>query len=371
MKKRLVICCDGTWQELGSTYPTNVIKLARLVKYIADDTTPQLVLYLPGCGTEVNPIERLGGGAFGWGIDKIIQEAYRFLCINYSSETQDEIYLFGFSRGAYLARSLAGMIYNCGILQRSLILEIPQAYEFYRNRNIKPRSKEARDFRKYKSQRINGSYFIPIKMLGCWDTVGALGIPEIVPWLPIADLWNQRYNFHDYELSPIIENAFHAVAIDEKRKTFTHTPMYKNDNKPDQVVEEVWFAGEHGCVGGGTEKHRGLSDFALEWMISKAKNLGLEFCPTEKEEDIEFQILPDATIDFDNSVELLFRLGGVGWRDLVDKNRKISDDGIQVAPKIHSSVIERLKARKDYRPENLKLFLNFAEFFSPKSLKQY
>ncbi|GBL15555.1 hypothetical protein MTo_02869 [Microcystis aeruginosa NIES-1211] len=347
-KKRLVVCCDGTWNQLASSYPTNVVKFARLVKHSADDQTPQIVHYISGSGTaeDDNLIERLGGGAFGWGIDRIIQDAYRFLCMNYNVEAEDEIYLVGFSRGAYIVRCLAGMIYKCGLLSRSKIRELPKAYQLYRNFKISPNAPEYQKFRQDNSKKIDTEqdylqYRVPIKMLGCWDTVGALGVPDVVPWLSLDKLWNRKYEFFDARLSPIVENAFHAVAIDEKRKSFPSTAMEKNEKNPEQVVQQVFFAGEHGCIGGGTEKYRGLSDCTLKWMIDEAKKLGLEFDLTEKYGE-EFQIKPEPTTKFDNRVTGLYALGGEAWRPI--KSAKVA---------VHGSVVERLKADPNYRPQNL------------------
>ncbi len=352
-KKRLVVCCDGTWNELATSYPTNVVKFARLVKYTSDDQTPQMVHYISGCGTEEDAdlIERLGGGAFGWGIDRIIQDAYRFLCMNYDVEAGDEIYLVGFSRGAYTVRCLAGMIYNSGLLSRSKIRELPKAYELYRNSKIKPNDPEAQKFREDNSKKIDTEkdYLqgrVPIKMLGCWDTVGALGVPDLTPWLPLAKLWNRKYEFFDARLSPIVENAFHAVAIDEKRKGFPSSAMERSDKNPEQVVKEVLFAGEHGCIGGGTKEYRGLSDYTLQWMINEAKKLGLEFYSPESYSE-EFWIKPEPTTKFDNSVTGLYALAGEGWRPI--ESSKVA---------LHYSVVERLKADPNYRPQNLAPLLN-------------
>ncbi|MBP5974319.1 DUF2235 domain-containing protein [Brasilonema sp. CT11] len=354
-KKRLVVCCDGTWERLDSFYPTNVVKFARSIKYTADDQTPQMVYYLSEPGTAEDDddlINKLGGGAFGWGIQRIISDAYRFLCMNYNVDSQDEIYLVGFSRGAYAVRCLAGMIYKCGLLKRSKIREIAKAYHLYRDPNIRPSDPKAQQFRKDNANQIDAKedylqYRVPIKMLGCWDTVGALGIPDIIPWLSISTIWNKKYEFFDAKLSPIIENAFHAVATDEKRKSFPSTPMERNPKNPnqDQVIKEVLFIGEHGCVGGGTKEYQGLSDYSLQWMVNQAKKLGLEFCSTENDSE-ELQIKVDYTTKFDNSVTGLYRLGG-------EELRSINSSIVS----IHRSLVKRLKACPDYRPQNLEPML--------------
>ena len=335
--KRLIVCCDGTWQKLSSNYPTNVVKIAKAIKNSAKDKTPQIVFYNEGIGTE-GKIDKLIGGAFGKGIDQEIQDAYRFLSLNY--EKGDEIYLYGFSRGAYTVRSLAGLIYCSGLPNRKNISEVPRAYKIYRKRIKRgkvsiPETKEAINFRQENGDRI------PITFLGCWDTVGSLGIPDLISWLPVDEWINEKYKFHDTSLSPIIQNACHAVAIDEIRKVFDVTPMVKSDKNPHQNLHQVWFPGEHGCVGGGTEEHSGLSDSALKWMIDESKTLGLglEF----DENQVLDGINPEATIPFDNTLKVPYIFTG---RNL----RKID------FPHFHPSVYERWSLVENYRPENLGMY---------------
>ncbi|MFM7715589.1 MAG: phospholipase effector Tle1 domain-containing protein, partial [Microcystis sp.] len=143
-KKRLIICCDGSWEDSTSAYPTNVVKFAESIKYIAEDKTPQIV-FLSGSGSaEDNEfIKSLGNETFGWGLDRMIQDAYRFLVLNYNPTSEDEIYLLGFSRGAYIVRCLASFIDKCGILKRSKIKEIPQAYQLYRDHTVSSDSAKA------------------------------------------------------------------------------------------------------------------------------------------------------------------------------------------------------------------------------------
>ena len=113
--KRLVICCDGTWQKLDNPYPTNVLKMAQAIRLVDDDGVAQVVYYDDGVGATGDVLDKVGGGAFGWGIDNKIQQAYRFLNLNYAPG--DQVYLFGYSRGAYTVRSLAGMIYCSGLIK--------------------------------------------------------------------------------------------------------------------------------------------------------------------------------------------------------------------------------------------------------------
>lgn len=344
--KRLIVCCDGTWQNLDGEYPNNVVKITQAIKTVDQNGTNQLIHYSSGVGSFGDLVARLGGGAFGWGLDNIIQTAYQFLCLNY--EPGDQIYLFGFSRGAYTVRSLAGFIYNVGLLNRPHIRNTPEAYKIYRDRSddTKPNSTTAKNFRAKFSQEID------ITFLGCWDTVGSLGIPDQIPFFPLDDIINQKYEFHDTQVNRRIQCARHAVAIDEVRKMFYVTPMKKSDKAEAQDLKQVWFPGEHGCVGGGTKNHRQLSDTALEWMMNEAGKKGLSF----QINTIEDGISTDPTVPFENASMMGSK-----------KVRKLSDDpGINSSSEkseyvyatfddLHESAKKRW-CLVDYRPEGLQLF---------------
>ena len=306
--KRLIVCSDGTWQSLKSDYPTNVVKTAQAILPTGVGGVPQIVYYDEGLGTEktgssaIDKLITLGGGGLGLGIDYNIQQAYRFLCLNY--EPGDEIYLFGFSRGAYTVRSLAGLIYNSGLPSREHIRKIPEAYELYRNKDDseKPSSQDATNFRqKYCARKKNEDHFPPIKALCCWDTVASLGIPDLIPGIKLEEKFNERYRFHDHKINKTIERAFHAVAIDERRSAFDFTPM---ESVMSGQLSQVWFPGDHGCVGGGSEQNRSLSDRTLEWMLDKVKSLGLEIDPqkvrysTDKDKSDKYGIYPNHKAPF-------------------------------------------------------------------------
>nr|WP_228035402.1 DUF2235 domain-containing protein [Oculatella sp. LEGE 06141] len=325
----MIVCCDGTWNQLDTPCPTNVIKIAQAIKPVASDGVHQIAFYEEGLGTKW--YDKLPGGALGWGIDQNIQHAYRFLCLNYMPG--DEIYLFGFSRGAYTVRSLAGLIYCSGLLSRPHICKAPEAYRLYRDPNIKPAHAIAVEFRKNYGDRV------PITLLGCWDTVGSLGIPDVIPILPVNSFLNAKYKFHNTCLSSIIQNALHAVAIDELRKPFEITPMQKNPDNPEQRLHQVWFPGVHGCVGGGTDYHRGLSDGALQWMMDEIGrlNLKLDFDPAR----IEGGITPDPVSNFNSSLGF-YRFAGT-----------LPRQGIVGIEELHDSVKIRWYKRSDYRPLNL------------------
>ena len=283
MAKRLIVCSDGTWNRPdqrsgGAIRPTNVVKVWRAIERFALGEVRQVKFYDEGVGTEGNFIQRLIGGASGRGLNKNILDGYRFLMHTY--EPGDEIFLFGFSRGAYTVRSLAGMLRNSGLLHKSNAERLRAAFDLYRREDAPPDSAVATSFRDAYAHEVD------IKFLGVWDTVGALGIPPLGLGRFIGILGrflNRRHEFHDVELSGSVKHGYHALAIDERRAPFEPAiwkpklPKLKDGEqlaaatpKPGQVVEQVWFAGYHSDVGGGNED-AGLSDLALKWMMEKAK----------------------------------------------------------------------------------------------------
>mgnify|MGYP000958540117 CR=1 FL=1 len=231
--KRIVICCDGTWKRLDERFPTNVVRLAQGVLPQAQDGAAQVVFHLDGVGTGrgtgrlARGLDRALGGVFGQGLMATVEAAYRFLVFNHAPG--DAIYLFGFSRGAYTARSLAGLIRNCGILARDQAVAIPQALALYqgRSQDSHPDSEAACAFRARHGQPVWTSPAdaawrrlhlgeegtrLDLAYVGVWDTVGALGVPH---YLRLADLINRPLRFHDTQLSKGVAAARHAVAIDE------------------------------------------------------------------------------------------------------------------------------------------------------------
>jgi uncharacterized protein (DUF2235 family) len=196
-------------------------------------------------------------------MDINIMEGYKFLAQEY--EEDDQVYIVGFSRGAYTARSLVGMIRNCGLINSKHVdLRVGMAYGIYRTRDDGQDSRTARLFRSMFSREID------ITFLGVWDTVGALGVP-----LDVLSKFNMRfYEFHDTELSGIVKNAYQAIAIDENRKDYD-VCLWDPREKPEQTIEQRWFVGAHCDVGGGYPDRR-LSDITLRWMQEKASALGLD-----------------------------------------------------------------------------------------------
>jgi len=271
MSRRLVLCCDGTWNRPdhlsgGVAAPTNVSKVALAIADHDAGGVSQLLYYQPGVGTR--RLQRIRGGAFGLGLSRNVRDCYRFIVENY--QPGDELYLFGFSRGAFTARSTAGLVRNAGILRRAHADRVDDAYSLYRSRTDRahPRGIEARIFR-----RMYSHDEIDIRFIGVWDTVGSLGIPIDGVRLPLTDrLWG----FHDTELSSHVRFAYQALAIDEKRGPFRPTLWKKQQGASAQTLEQVWFSGVHCDVGGGYEDPA-LSEIALLWMVARAGDCGLAF----------------------------------------------------------------------------------------------
>jgi uncharacterized protein (DUF2235 family) len=273
MPKRLVVCCDGTWNrpdqlDQGIAAPTNVSKLALAVARRAPDGTEQVVFYLRGVGTR--RLERMRGGGFGFGLSRNVQEAYRFVVENY--EPGDELFFFGFSRGAFTARSTVGLVRNSGILRREHAGRIGEAYRLYRGRDDRthPNGIEAEMFRRMYAHPEEDIHFV-----GVWDTVGALGIPVDGLRPPLL---TKRWSFHDTTLSSHVKAAYHALSVDERRAPFKPTLWQQQEHATDQVLEQVWFAGVHCDVGGGYADPS-LGEIPLLWMVRRAERHGLAFEP--------------------------------------------------------------------------------------------
>ena len=267
-RKRLVICCDGTWNRPDSAHVTNVEKIARTIETDLRRTggVQQLALYLSGVGAGSYQVDRLLGGAFGFGLFANIRTAYRFLALNY--DAQDEIFVFGFSRGAYTARSLVGMIGRVGLLTREALVadKLLEAVDRYRagvDGAAKFKDTPA-EFRHKYCHRAS-----QVTLLGVFDTVGALGVPGAV---------GKKHQFHDVNLGPVVDCARQALALDERRLKFE--PCVWEAAEQDRVrdeaggrVEQVWFPGVHSDVGGGLAVS-GLSDTTLLWMATEARRRG-------------------------------------------------------------------------------------------------
>jgi uncharacterized protein (DUF2235 family) len=287
MVKKLVIFCDGTWNELTER-GTNVLRTLQAIESRdAAGGAPQLMHYIAGVGTRRG--EKFKGGTFGYGISNNIKDAYSFLVSNY--EENDEIYLFGFSRGAFTARSIAGLVHNLGILKRCKMPMASIAYDHYKDKSEGWRPKGA-DAEKFRNDYCH-PWPVKIRFLGVWDTVGALGAPygEFLGYL-VDKFFG--CSFHDVTLSESVDSAYHALAADERRWPFrpTHiefTDYHRQRNEKNvsahgfPLYKRKWFPGVHSNVGGGYGRY-GLSDCALEWMVECARLNGLNIRPLETAE---------------------------------------------------------------------------------------
>jgi uncharacterized protein (DUF2235 family) len=337
MAKRIIISCDGTWSTPADVVPTNARRLTQFIPPQAQDGTVQWVYCQDGVGTHW--YDKWPGGAFGAGIDEKIQEAYRLLCEQY--QPGDEVYLFGYSRGAYTARSLGGLLNCVGLLSADRAEHINQAYWIYRIQNEAKRKSAGIAFQtRYETQ------VMPITLLGCWDTVGSLGIPALIPNLPFDYFVNQPLRFHNTVLGPHIQNALHVASVDEQHKIYGLTPMEVPHGSRTQL-RQVWFPGDHGQMGKGP-----LANVTLAWMIQAIgeAGLGLAFDPAQVS-----QLQPDPLA---GEVPNLFTTKEKGFNLLTATGLKVRDIPATPTPEncdqlFHPSVRERWCKRADYRPKCL------------------
>ncbi len=292
MTKNIILCADGTGNKGGYTPDSNVYKIYNAIE-IHNNQTPQYTFYDNGVGTSTNKYWRAITGAFGIGIKQNILDLYTFLALHYEPENNnkaaDNIYLFGFSRGAATIRALCGFIATTGLVNgknlsdKELKQYTKDAYRAYK------RHKKDPDTAKRFAQHPNSHGIIKIHFVGVWDTVSALGFPKRTDTTSLSLLsldiifklsgkilnmvW--PHEFYRYELTDNIQHAFHALAIDDERTAFW--PLVWDETSVKQTeVEQVWFSGMHSNVGGGYER-AGMSNVTLHWMMLRAQKYGLSF----------------------------------------------------------------------------------------------
>lgn len=331
-RQRLVVFLDGTWNNKDDC--TNVLNLYNLVTdgEVAGGFV-QRKMYDAGVGTGV--LDSVSGGAFGNGLEINVREAYDWLVEHFNDEGMgktyraDEIYIFGFSRGAYTARSLAGFIARCGLLRRGAPLTVGQLWEGYgeleRHRNddetaidrlldenrfrqleelvwdpwLGGELRDAKIFNDTEKLLIRWSRRVKITFIGVYDTVAAMGIDA----LAIPGLRGQAGRMHNMRPSSIFLDFRHALGIDENRSSFQHTPLLEfrpHDRQPKARggLEQRWFVGAHSNVGGGYPDN-GLAERPFEWMLGEAAALGLKTDPLEPREERgpAFRVAPPAPRD--------------------------------------------------------------------------
>ena len=397
--KRIAILCDGTWNRADSKTPTNVVRLAQAMRSTDDEGVTQVPIYVQGVGTGEGVtawsrgLDRFLGGALGWGLTENIVEAYRHLVFLY--EPGDEIFIFGFSRGAYTARSLGGFIRSTGIIARDDLSLIPRAIERYRTRgddDLIPSSERSLEFRAREMRsrvatgtgendwrQANGLPEVPdlrIAYLGVWDSVGALGVPKHIPLL--GSLNARRHQFHDAELSSMVASARHAIALDERRRTFEPTRWTNVDELnerfgpgPEQgaLYQELFFAGDHGSIGGGGDI-LDLSSIGLAWIMDGAAAAGFAFEP-DRLREIMVEQNPHGPLS--NRTE---PSGGFG--DWLTRFRLTDRKGPGHPNEVHESVLQRYageaksKGFEPYRPRSLsRIEVALAQRISPDGMKDH
>lgn len=330
--KRLIICADGTWnkpeENIEKDFPTNVLKVARAIRPVTENGIEQVVFYDLGVGSYYDPVK---GGAFGEGLNKNVQDCYRFIVQNYNPG--DELYFFGFSRGAYTVRSLCGFIYNCGILKRPKANLISHAFSnIYKSPDIHPRDEQSVNFRKRNAVEKETK----VNFIGVWDTVGSLGIP-----FRMFGFLNEKHLFHDRKIGPNINCARHALAIDEMRDDFYPTIWNK---KTVMDLKQVWFCGVHSDIGGGykPDSDKGLlADIPLKWMIKEAVHKGLDF-----EDHITDGLTYKPTATKHKTHKGFYKVLGKRKRRILKHTM------------IHSSVKDRYDQVSSYRPDTLTGYIN-------------
>ena len=362
--KRIALFLDGTWNNVDSN--TNVWRLRCLVAEKDPAGTEQRAYYHAGVGTAEG--ESVRGGTLGYGLGREIVRAYRWMIENY--EAGDDIFIFGFSRGAFMARSLAGLVATCGLLRPGSPLSVEQLYARYRlHKAARPiwkidfEHRQGRPITPDEARLLQYSFRVPIKMIGVWDTVGALGIP----FGNIPGLSRRRFRFLNTNLSKLYDNAYHALAIDEHREAFSPTLWTRfTPAIPDppgtgsgsggakRAVEQRWFVGAHANVGGGYVDDE-LAQVPLAWLKGKAEGLGLAFrFPVPLQGGEHRAPTTDSFAAFMRGFYRLFKLGRRHHRAIGAGPRAVrGGTSDTVGETIDGTVFDRWRADAAYRPPGL------------------
>ncbi len=369
MSKNIVLCSDGTGGTVMKNRGTNVWKIYEAVDvngHKHGEVPPQIAFYDDGIGTEELKVLKMLGGGLGLGLGRNVRQLYSMLCRTY--EPGDNIFLFGFSRGAYTMRILARLITRCGVINckpgsgaennlddGQLKARVDKAYKVFRKHHFrrfgrKPDSPDGAmvELRHWLEEKGQGKPLlyddVHVKVLGLWDTVSAIGLP----FAGMTWIWNSLifpFRFADETLDPLVDKACHALAIDDERKTFHPEVWQEKDEKNPERIEQAWFAGVHSNVGGGYPK-QGMSLVSLDWMMTNAEEHGLRFIKSMRENYRDLQNVNDKLYNSRAGLAAYFHYKP---RDIA---RICREKG--VAPRIHSSVFERfLDTGEAYAPGNL------------------
>jgi len=401
MARKIVVCCDGTWntprnetnvfrtyrflrERLGTPAETTRTKGVTTCRGRAGNGDEVVLYYDQGIGTDW--FSRIVGGAAGVGLSENVREAYHFLGQSFAGGT--EIYVFGFSRGAYTARSLCGFVRAAGLLEHPSATDVWRAYTDYYA--TAPNSRARRDgwnaerVRSWVVEKVGDAVGrigpdlarlprhagVKIRFIGVYDTVGALGVP-----LAGASVNDPIVGFHDTTLGDTVENAVQALAVDEKRGPYVPTLWTQAANTAalaGQNVLQVWFPGVHSDIGGGYGD-KGIGNITWDFMMRQAADRGLVIDPAQPTPSLALEPLPAQHDSLDKT-----------WRELSDKlkfvpegvrvvgptTRGVRGETLHVAVKVclHPSLVGRLGRRcitivnegknerheADYLPVNVK-----------------
>lgn len=360
MSKNIVLCADGTGNMGGYTPSSNVFKIYNEIDIHTDpdqDKKKQLKFYDNGVGTNKNKYLRAASGALGFGFKTNVRDLYLFLARNY--EKGDQVYFFGFSRGAATVRACSGFVAACGLVNGKNMKEdelqdaVNKALRAYVKIKSNPSLAE-------KCKHTNSHGVIPIQFLGVWDTVSSLGFPRnwtntsigllvINVAFRLLDYISDcipffAHRFYNYELTPDVEYACQALAIDDERTSFW--PMVWNEKNHSKPVEQVWFAGMHSNVGGGYPR-AGMANVALEWMMIRAQNNGLIFKGNSLKNAQDDAHPQGRMFNSRDGFAIYYRYNP---RDI----EKLCKNKLTGSIKIHESVIERMVYETaNYAPGNL------------------
>ena len=370
--KNIVLCSDGTGNSAIKDRGTNVFKLYEAVDIHGYRSDPQLAeqiaFYDDGVGTQTLLPLKLLGQAFGWGLARNVKELYLELARVY--DPGDKLFLFGFSRGAFTIRTLAGLIQCSGIPDRKRCATnaelkelVEVSYDEYRARyRTFWRRREREKFRADDPQRRERLKAVqheihapggqvPIEFIGVWDTVDAVGMP----WDRLADFWDAfvyPFRFHDRTLTSQVHCARHAVSVDDERRTFRPVMWNEKGAQPGQI-EQLWFAGVHANVGGGYPT-QGMSLVALDWMMAEADALGLKFIESDQESFRAHRDVHDKLYDSRSGLGVYYR-----WEP---RNIEEICRAGNVKVRIHDSVFDRIAhGTTGYAPGNIPASIEIGE----------
>ncbi len=358
--KNIIICSDGTGNTAIKGRGTNVFKLYEAVDLNGfrsnRSLNPQVAIYDDGVGTQSWKPAKLIGGAFGWGLARNVRDLYTALVRIY--DPGDQIFLFGFSRGAFTVRTLAGMITKCGVLRwedtkttEGMNEQVANAYKTYRKsyrpwlgRILSGKSEDqVRADAKIAMEAFRKSHNChdaPIRFMGVWDTVDSVGGP-----FHLSDIINglvYRFKFPDYRLSDNVKSAAQAISIDDARAAFEPRLWEAREG-----IEQVWFAGVHSNVGGGYPK-QGMSLVTLDWMLQQAEACGLRMLHTDRMLYSEHANVDDKLYDSRVGVGVFYR-----WKPR-DMAKLMAHYKAGAVPNVHVSVLERIAhGTEGYAPGSL------------------